>query len=107
AIEACTGAKADAIVGKPSVHMAAAVLGRLGLPAGETLLVGDRLATDMRMARAVGMAGALVLTGATTLAEAESAAEPPDYVIAGLRDLLPPMVCPVPSPSGRRLGRGP
>jgi NagD protein len=89
AIEACTGAKAEAIVGKPSAHMATAVLGRLGLPAGETLLVGDRLATDMRMARAVGMAGALVLTGVTTLAEAESAADPPDYVIAGLPDLLP------------------
>ena len=30
AIEACTGAKAEAVVGKPSIHMARALLGRLG-----------------------------------------------------------------------------
>ena len=33
AIEASTGAKAEAIVGKPSIHMAQALLDRLGLPA--------------------------------------------------------------------------
>jgi len=89
AVEACTGARAEAIVGKPSRHMAAAVLGRLGLPASETMLVGDRLATDLRMARDVGMAGALVLTGATSLAEALAAPDAPDYVIESLADLLP------------------
>ncbi|MBF8289973.1 MAG: phosphoglycolate phosphatase [Chloroflexi bacterium] len=64
AIEASTGARAEAIVGKPSAHMAAALLDRLALSAEDTVLVGDRLTTDVRMAREAGMASALVLTGA-------------------------------------------
>jgi ribonucleotide monophosphatase NagD (HAD superfamily) len=90
AIEASTGARAEAVVGKPSQHMARAVLDRLGVPARETLLVGDRLATDVRLAKEAGMAAALVLTGATTLDEASHAADRPDYVVGGLADLLPP-----------------
>ena len=89
AVEASTGARAEAVVGKPSPHMAHAVLGRLGVPAGDTLLVGDRLATDIRMANECGMAGALVLTGATTLDEALGSGDRPEYVIENLADLLP------------------
>lgn len=89
AVEASTGARAEAIVGKPSRHMAATLLDRLGVPASDTLLVGDRLATDVRMAREAGMASALVLTGATTLDEALGSEDRPDYVIAGLGDLVP------------------
>ena len=65
AIEACTGAKAEAVVGKPSVHMARALLSRLGLPARDVVLVGDRLLTDVAMALSLGMTGVLTLTGAT------------------------------------------
>lgn len=89
AIEAATGARAEAVVGKPSPHMAATLLERLELPAADTLLVGDRLLTDVRMAREAGMAAALVLTGATTAAEAASAEIAPDYVIDGIADLIP------------------
>jgi HAD superfamily hydrolase (TIGR01450 family) len=92
AVEASTGARAEAVVGKPSPHMARAVLGRLGVPARDTLLVGDRLATDIRMANECGMAGALVLTGATTLDEAMSSGDRPEYVIENLGDLLPGQV---------------
>jgi histidinol phosphatase-like enzyme len=60
-----------------------------GVPARDTLLVGDRLATDMRFAREAGMAGALILTGATTLEEALGSGDRPDYVIDHLGDLLP------------------
>ena len=88
AIEASTGARAEAIVGKPSRHMADTLLERLGVPARETLLVGDRLATDMRMAKQAGMAGALVLTGATGIDEALGSADLPDYVLGGLSELL-------------------
>ncbi|MEO8094826.1 MAG: HAD-IIA family hydrolase, partial [Pseudolysinimonas sp.] len=49
ALEACTGAKAEAIVGKPSIHMANAFLGRLGVPPAEAAMVGDRLLTDVAM----------------------------------------------------------
>jgi HAD superfamily hydrolase (TIGR01450 family) len=89
AVQACTGAVAEAVVGKPSRHMATAVLDRLGVAADEAVMVGDRLSTDMVMARDAGMAGALVLTGATGQAELAAAAELPDYVVHTLSELLP------------------
>ena len=89
AIEACTGARAEAIVGKPSPHMAAMLLERLALVATETLLIGDRLATDVRMANEAGMASALVLSGATTAADVAASPIRPHYVLAGVGDVVP------------------
>ena len=92
AIEACTGVRAEAIVGKPSPHMAATLLDRLALEAGQTLLVGDRLATDMRMAIEAGMAPALVLTGATSRAEIDGSPIRPRYVLSSVADVVPPII---------------
>ena len=89
AIEASTGARAEAIVGKPSPHMAATLLDRLALPPDDTILVGDRLMTDVLMAREAGMASALVLTGATKPEALDGAAVVPDYVLAGIAEVLP------------------
>lgn len=89
AIEASTGARAEAIVGKPSAHMAGTLLARLALPAGDTVLVGDRLATDVRMAHEAGMASALVLTGATEAGEIAAAFTVPDFILAGVAEILP------------------
>jgi NagD protein len=89
AIEAATGARAEAVVGKPSPHMAATLMERLGLRGPEILLTGDRLLTDIRMAREAGMAAALVLTGATTTADIEATTERPDYILARISDLVP------------------
>ena len=89
AIEASTGARAEAIVGKPSPHMAATLLDRLALPPDDTILVGDRLMTDVLMAREAGMASALVLTGATKPEALDGAAVIPDYVLAGVAEVLP------------------
>jgi HAD superfamily hydrolase (TIGR01450 family) len=89
AIEASTGARAEAIVGKPSPWMARALLDRLGLPPGDVVMVGDRLLTDVRMARESGMTAALVLTGATTLEQAQASPEPPDLILPNLTALLP------------------
>ena len=89
AIEASTGARAEAVVGKPSSHMAATLLERLDLRADDTILVGDRLATDVRMAHEAGMAAALVLTGATTAADVAEADVVPDFVLEGVADVLP------------------
>lgn len=89
AIEASTGARAEAIVGKPSAHMAEALLDRLALLPGETILVGDRLMTDVLMAREAGMASALVLTGATDRADLDEAAVSPDYILGGVAEVLP------------------
>jgi HAD superfamily hydrolase (TIGR01450 family) len=90
AVQACTGAVAEAVVGKPSRHMAATVLDRLGVTAAGAAMVGDRLSTDMVMARSVGMASVLVLTGATSPADlaAAEASVMPDYVIQMLPELL-------------------
>ena len=90
AIEAATSSRAEAIVGKPSPHMAATLLDRLALVADRTLLVGDRLATDMRMAVEAGMASALVLTGATTRRDVDRSEIRPDYVLASVADVVPP-----------------
>lgn len=89
AIEASTGARAEAIVGKPSAHMAEALLDRLALPADDTILIGDRLLTDVRMAHEAGMASALVLTGATRAEALDDSFVTPDYVLERLADLLP------------------
>ncbi len=91
AIEACTGARAEAVTGKPSEHMVQAVLERLGpgLAPTQIAMVGDRLSTDVTMAAQTGMAGVLVLSGATGRADLEFSDVNPDYVVDDLRQLLP------------------
>lgn len=89
AIEACTGARAEAVAGKPSEHMVSAVLGRLGLPAADTAIVGDRLTTDVAMAVRTGMAGVLVLSGVTGRRDLERSDVRPRYVVDDLMQLLP------------------
>jgi len=90
ALEVSTGAKAEAIVGKPSHHLARVALARLGVPAEEVVMVGDRLLTDVGMAHANGMIGALVLTGATRLDDLPPAPRGPVFVLESLADLIPP-----------------
>lgn len=90
AVEACTGTRAEAVCGKPSRIMAQTLLRRLGIPAADAAMVGDRLATDMAMARTVGMVGVLVLSGATMGHDLATAPVRPDYVVAGVHQLLPP-----------------
>jgi HAD superfamily hydrolase (TIGR01450 family) len=89
ALETATGRRAEAIVGKPSLHMAEAVLARLDLAPRDVLLVGDRLLTDMTMASAVGMPSALVLSGVTAVSDLASAKPLPDFVLRDVRDLIP------------------
>jgi HAD superfamily hydrolase (TIGR01450 family) len=92
AIEACTGAKCQVNVGKPSPIMLATVVDLIGLDATNCLMTGDRLYTDIRMALDAGMGCAVVLTGET---RAESVdAEPPEnrptYVLDRIDRLIPP-----------------
>jgi HAD superfamily hydrolase (TIGR01450 family) len=89
AVEACTGTRAAAVLGKPGKEMAAEVRARLGVPASDAAMVGDRLLTDVAMSRALGMTSILVLSGATGAGDLAAAATRPDYVIDGLGDLLP------------------
>ena len=105
ALEACTGVGAEAVVGKPSTHMAEALLGRLSLSADRVLMVGDRLSTDIRMAREAGMASALVLTGATKLEEIDRSEVKPDFVLDSLFELLPPDMTVRPSVAAHNIRR--
>lgn len=89
AVEACTGARAEAIVGKPSAHMGRAILGRLDVAPDVSVIVGDRLLTDIAMAGELGMSSVLVLTGVTTPVDLAHSDVRPDFVIRSLRDLLP------------------
>lgn len=91
AIETASGARAEAVVGKPSRHMASAVLERLGLRPDECVLVGDRLTTDVRMAIEAGMRSALVLTGASTEADLARSEIEPDFVLGTVDELIPPV----------------
>jgi NagD protein len=89
AVEACTGHRAEAIVGKPSAHMGRAILTRLGVEPEHSVVVGDRLLTDIAMAHELGMSSVLVLTGVTTLDDLERSDVRPDFVAPSLRELLP------------------
>lgn len=63
ALEATSGRRVDTVIGKPSRIMADAALERLGLGAGDVLLIGDRVETDIALGRAAGIRTVLVLTG--------------------------------------------
>ena len=89
ALEACTGARAEAIVGKPSRYMVATVFARLNVEPAETAVVGDRLATDVAMGQAIGATGILVLTGATSAEDISASEISPDHVLAGIHELIP------------------
>jgi HAD superfamily hydrolase (TIGR01450 family) len=89
AVEACTGVRAEAVLGKPGPQMAAAVLARLGVPAGEAAMIGDSLLSDVAMGRTLRMTSILVLSGVTTVTDLAASDVRPDYVIDGLGELLP------------------
>jgi HAD superfamily hydrolase (TIGR01450 family) len=89
AVEACTGTRAEAVLGKPGTHMAAELLSRLAVPPGETAVVGDRISTDVALGESLGMISVLVLSGATAAADVAGSPVRPDYVIEGIGQLLP------------------
>jgi ribonucleotide monophosphatase NagD (HAD superfamily) len=80
---------AEAVVGKPSRHMADALLSRLGVPAARAAVVGDRLSTDVALAHGAGMVSILVLSGATSVAELGVGDIRPDHVVAGVAEIVP------------------
>jgi NagD protein len=88
ALEACTGARAEAVLGKPSATMGRALLERLGTAPHDAAMIGDRLLTDVAMGQSVGMAGVLVLSGATTSDALAEAAVKPDYVLDDISYVL-------------------
>lgn len=88
AIEACTGAKCDPIVGKPSPIMVSMITSFLGLPPDRCMMVGDRLETDIKMGIDAGMATCLVLTGDATREKLAASGLHPTLVLERIDGLL-------------------
>jgi 4-nitrophenyl phosphatase len=90
AIEACTGARCEANLGKPNPAMLHAALEGVDADMADCVMVGDRLGTDIRMGLDAGMAAALVLTGETTVADVRdlAPADRPPIVLDRIDRLL-------------------
>ncbi|USQ78383.1 HAD-IIA family hydrolase [Ornithinimicrobium faecis] len=91
AVAHATGRQPDLITGKPHAPAFEIALQRLGLPAAEVLMIGDRLDTDIEGAKGAGLATALVLTGVHGRSDVESAGEDqqPDHIVEVIGDLAP------------------
>jgi ribonucleotide monophosphatase NagD (HAD superfamily) len=62
ALEHASGRRA-VVLGKPAKPFFVAAVERLGLPAGEVVMVGDDAQADVQGAQAAGLRGVLVKTG--------------------------------------------
>ncbi len=90
AIEAVTGKKVEAIVGKPSPIMVQAALDVLRLKPADCILIGDRLETDIKMGKDSGIATGIVLTGVTDekmLETVKHTPGQPDFVFQSIADV--------------------
>lgn len=90
AVEAVTGQRVEGIVGKPSLIMLEVALAALGVPAGDCVIVGDRIETDIVMGKGRGLATVLVLSGITRADDPRIAEIAPDAVIGSIRELIQP-----------------
>jgi NagD protein len=88
AVEAVTGARVETVVGKPSPLILDVALARLGVPAADAVIVGDRLETDIVMGKRRGLATVLVLSGVTHAGDPRLAEIAPDLVLPSIRDLI-------------------
>ncbi len=88
AVEAVTARTVEVVVGKPSPIILEAALATLGVPAGEAVIVGDRLETDIAMGKRLGVATVLVLSGVTRADDPRIGEVAPDAVIRSVRELI-------------------
>ncbi len=86
-LEAATGKKPEAIVGKPNRLMIDYALEVAKTSIDRTVLFGDRLYTDIKMANEVGMDSVLVLTGETKTLDMHSQYRP-SLIINSFEDIL-------------------
>ncbi len=83
AVEAATGRR-PLVIGKPEPPLFELAVEKLGLPASEVAMVGDRVATDVVGAHAAGLKSILVCTGVDNEASARSLGVEPDAVFEDL-----------------------
>lgn len=83
AVQAAAGRQPN-VIGKPCQGLAEALALSTGVPAAETLFVGDRLDTDVAFGVEAGMQTVLVLTGVTTREELQDAPVAAHHVLETL-----------------------
>jgi HAD superfamily hydrolase (TIGR01450 family) len=88
AVEAVTGHTVEIVVGKPGSIILDVALEALGLPAGDCVVVGDRIETDIVMGRRRGLGTVLVLSGITRADDPRIAEIRPDAVLPSVRELI-------------------
>jgi len=92
AIAGTVGREPDRVLGKPADETARAALSRLGVPAEDCIVVGDRLDTDLAMGERNGMTTVLVRSGVSDDGDVATSEVDPDYVLDSLAD-LPDALC--------------
>jgi phospholysine phosphohistidine inorganic pyrophosphate phosphatase len=85
ALENASGRKAQ-VFGKPAAAFFLAAAQRVGVPAGEILMVGDDIESDIAGAQSAGMRAALVRTGKFRQQDLEGMVQP-DAVLESLAEL--------------------
>jgi HAD superfamily hydrolase (TIGR01458 family) len=75
------------VTGKPSAAFFGAALARLGVAAGEAVMVGDDIESDVLAAQRAGITGVLVRTGKYLPQTHRDASGAPDHVIESFADL--------------------
>jgi arabinose operon protein AraL len=88
AVEAVTGQTVEAVVGKPSPIILEVALAALGVPASQSVIVGDRIETDVTMGKRLGLSTILVLSGVTRPEDPRIAALAPDHVLRSIEELI-------------------
>lgn len=86
-VEASTGRRPDAVIGKPNRPIIEMAADRLQLPVELLCMVGDRLYTDVAMGQAAPIKTVLVLSGETKPPDLAESPFQPDYVCADLAHL--------------------
>ncbi len=76
------------VVGKPEPIIVAQCLRILGATADETAMLGDRLDTDILGGYRAGITTIMVTTGINTAEEAAAFEVQPDYIYAGLPEMI-------------------
>jgi 4-nitrophenyl phosphatase len=86
-VEASTGRRPDAIIGKPNRHILDALSAITGLDAQLCAMVGDRLYTDMALGQ-YGVLTVLVLSGETKEKDLRASIIQPDLVVKDILHLV-------------------
>jgi HAD superfamily hydrolase (TIGR01457 family) len=86
-ITASTGVKPK-IIGKPNREIIDAMFRKKPVRREQVAMVGDRLYTDIVMGHNAGVSSILVLSGEAKMSDIPQASIQPDFVFAGLNELL-------------------